>query len=69
MLKFAFALGITVEWLLGASVNSVTSFGYASLRTVCATLFAWMILEACRALLLGAMSLDDTSPTVRRAPR
>jgi hypothetical protein len=69
MLKFALALGITFEWLLGPSVDSVTALGYASLRTVCATLFAWMVLEACRALFLGALSLDDVAPALRRRPR
>jgi hypothetical protein len=66
MLKFALALGITFEWLFGASVFSVQSFAYAALRTLCATLLAWMVLESMRALFLGAMSLDDTPPRVRR---
>ena len=66
MLKFALALGITFEWLFGAGVFSVQSFAYAALRTVCATLLGWMILESLRALFLGAMSLDDTPPALRR---
>jgi hypothetical protein len=66
MLKFALALGISFEWLVGPSVNSLPSLGYAGLRSVCATLFAWMVLECGRVLFLGAMSLEDLPPQVRR---
>ncbi len=66
MIKFALALGITFEWLFGGSVSSAQSFGYAALRTVCATLLAWMVLESARLLYLAAMSLDDTPPQVQQ---
>jgi hypothetical protein len=66
MLKFALALGISFEWLFGAGVFSVQSLAYAALRTLCATLLAWMILESLRTLFLGAMSLDDTPARARR---
>lgn len=65
MLKFALALGIAFEWLVGPNVNTVQSFAYAALRTVCATLLAWMVLECARALFLGAMSLEDVPPAAR----
>ena len=66
MLKFALALGIAFEWMFGAGVFSVQSLAYAALRTLCATLLAWMILESMRTLFMGAMSLDDTP---RQRPR
>jgi hypothetical protein len=66
MLKFALALGIAFEWMFGAGVFSVQSLAYAALRTLCATLLAWMILESMRTLFMGAMSLDDTP---RQLPR
>jgi hypothetical protein len=66
MLKFALALGISYEWLFGPGVWSAQSLAYATMRTVCAMLLAWMILESVRALFLGAMSLDDTRPAPRK---
>jgi hypothetical protein len=66
MLKFALAAGIAFEWLFGAAVSGLASLPYAAVRTLCATLLAWMLLEALRALYLGAMSLDDTPPAARR---
>jgi len=59
MFKFAIALGITFEWLFGPSIVNLASLGYAGLRTLCAVLLAWMILETARTLFLAAMSLDD----------
>jgi hypothetical protein len=59
MLKFAFAAGIAYEWLFGASVFGLSSLESAALRTICATLLAWMVLEAVRVLFLAAMSLDN----------
>jgi hypothetical protein len=66
MLKFALAVGIAFEWIFGGGVFSVQSLAYASLRTVCATLLAWMALECVRVLYMAAMSLDDKVP-VRKA--
>jgi hypothetical protein len=66
MLKFALAVGIAFEWTFGAGVFSVQSLAYASLRTVCATLLAWMALECVRVLYMAAMSLD--SQVSRRKP-
>ena len=71
MLKFALAAGIVYEWLLGASVSSVATLEFAAIRTLCATLLAWMALEFARTLFLAAMSLDDRPATNRSdgAPR
>ena len=59
MLKFALALGIVAEWLLGPAVHSVHSLGAASLRALMFTLLAWMILETVRLLVRAVMTLDD----------
>jgi len=67
MLKFALALGIVFEWLTGPAVNSLPSFAYEALHALCATLFAWMVLECGRVLFLGAMSLEDRPAGARRA--
>jgi hypothetical protein len=66
MLKFALAAGIVYEWLFGATVFTLPSLEYAALRTVCATLLAWMILESGRVLLMAALSLDGRPPARRR---
>jgi hypothetical protein len=66
MLKFAFAAGIVYEWLFGATVFTLPSLENAVLHTVCATLLAWMVLEAGRVLFMAAMSLDDRPPSRRR---
>ena len=66
MLKIALALGIAYEWLFGASIFTMQSLGYAAVRTLCATLLAWMVLETIRVLLTAAMSLDPRSPGQRR---
>jgi hypothetical protein len=63
MFKFAIAAGIVFEWLFGAGVFSLQSLGYAALRTLCATLLAWMALEGVRVLFLAAMSLPDRPAT------
>ncbi len=59
MFKFALALGIVYEWLFGASILAARSLAFAALRTLCATLLAWMVLEVVRVLFLAAMSLDN----------
>lgn len=58
MFKFAFALGIVAEWLLGPAVHSLPAIGYACLRALMFTLLAWMVLEVCRLLVAAVMSLD-----------
>jgi hypothetical protein len=71
MFKFAIAAGIVFEWVFGASIFTLQSFGYAALRTICATLLAWMVLEGMRVLFLAAMSLDDGDAAAQQkgAPR
>jgi hypothetical protein len=59
MLKFAVALGITIEWLTGPAVGSAVGFAFAALRTAMATLAAWMVLEALRAVVRAIEALDD----------
>ena len=59
MLKFAFALGIAAEWMTGPVVASGPSFGMAAARTLMATLLAWMVLEALRAVVRAVQTLDD----------
>jgi len=66
MLKFALAVGIAFEWLFGPSILNLQSLGFAVLRTVCAILLAWMILETGRTLFLAAMSLDNRPAGGRR---
>lgn len=66
MLKFALAAGIVYEWLFGAAVSNVASLEFAAMRTLCATLLAWMVLESARTLFLAAMSLDDRPAADRR---
>lgn len=62
MLKFALALGIAFEWLFGPSITNLESLGFSAMRTLCAVLLAWMILEVGRTLFLAAMSLDGRPP-------
>ena len=57
--KFAIAAGISVEWLFGPTVESWLGFGFASLRALMATVAAWMIFEAVRALVGAVMALED----------
>jgi len=66
MLKIALAAAIAYEWLLGPSVVNVQSLEFAALRTLCATLLAWMVLESARTLFLAAMSLDNRPARGRR---
>lgn len=66
MLKFALAAGIVYEWLLGAAVSSIQSLEFAAIRTLCASLLAWMVLESVRVLFLAAMSLDSRPAAGRR---
>jgi uncharacterized membrane protein (DUF441 family) len=65
MFKFALALGISYEWLAGPGVTTLRSMEFAAVRTLCATLVAWMILETIRVLIAGAMSFPDRSPNRR----
>jgi hypothetical protein len=67
MLKFAFAAGIVYEWFFGPSISNVQSLEFAALRTLCATLLAWMALESVRTLFLAAMSLDSRPRAGRRS--
>ena len=59
MLKIAIAAGIVYEWVFGPSIGNVQGLEFAALRTLCATLLAWMVLELARTLYLAAMSLDN----------
>jgi hypothetical protein len=59
MFKFAFAIGIIIEWLTGPVVASPAAFGMASVRALMAALVAWMALEAMRALVRAVQTLDD----------
>lgn len=59
MLKFALALGIAAEWLLGPAVHTLPSIGGATLRALLFTLIAWMILETSRLLVRAVQTLDD----------
>lgn len=59
MFKFAFALGIAAEWLLGTAVHSLAALGYASLRAFMFTLLAWMILETAGMLVRAVQTLED----------
>ena len=65
MFKFAFALGIIVEWVTGPMVASPAAFGLAAARALMATLVAWMALEAMRAVVRAVQTLDDrpSNPT------
>lgn len=62
MFKFAFVLGIAIEWLLGPGVFSPTTLGSALLRAFMFMLLAWTILEACRLLVRAVQSLEDQVP-------
>jgi hypothetical protein len=59
MKKFALAAGIVAEWVLGPSVDSALGLGHAALRAFIATVLAWMVLEALRAVYRTVMSYDD----------
>jgi hypothetical protein len=59
MFKFAFALGIVVEWMTGPVVSSGPAFGMAATRALMATLLAWMVLEGLRAVVRAVQTLDD----------
>ena len=59
MFKFAFILGIAIEWLLGPTVNTVESLGFAALRSFMFMLLAWTLLEATRLLVRAVLSLED----------
>ena len=59
MFKFAFALGIVAEWMTGPVIASGPAFGMAASRALMATLVAWMVLEALRALVRAVDTLDD----------
>jgi len=59
MLKFALALGIAAEWLLGPAAHTLPAIGGAMLRALLFTLIAWMILETSRLLVRAVQTLDD----------
>lgn len=59
MFKFAFILGIAIEWLLGPSVHAVEALGFAALRSFMFMLLAWTLLEATRLLVRAVLSLED----------
>lgn len=59
MFKFAFILGIAVEWILGPGVFSAEALGASFLRAFMFMLLAWTILEACRLLVRAVLSLED----------
>jgi len=59
MLKFAVAAGIVYQWVFGPSVSGVQSLEFAAIRTICASLLAWMVLESVRVLFSAAMKLDN----------
>ncbi len=59
MFKFAFLIGIAIEWLLGPAVPDVIALAQASLRALTFMLLAWTILEACRLLVRAVMTLED----------
>lgn len=59
MLKFALALGIAAEWLLGPAVHTLPAIGGATLRALLFALIAWMILETGRLLVRAVETLDD----------
>jgi len=61
MFKFAFALGIVFA-LFGTAVNSPLGLAMAAIRVFCVILLSWMALEAARAVIKAALSLDDRSP-------
>lgn len=61
MFKFAFAIGIIVEWLTGPVVGSPAAFGMAAARAFMLTLAAWMVLETMRAIVRAVQTLDDGS--------
>jgi len=59
MFKFAVALGIVAEWVTGPVIASAPAFGMAAARALMATLLAWMVLEALRAVVRAVQTLDD----------
>lgn len=59
MLKFAFAAGIVLQWLLGPAVESIAGLGLAALRALTAGLLAWIVFEALHLLVRAVMLLDD----------
>ncbi|HUN93685.1 MAG TPA: hypothetical protein VMU33_16675 [Burkholderiaceae bacterium] len=59
MFKFAFAAGVVAEWLLGGNVETPQQFAHCALRALMATILAWIVLEALRAVYRTVMSYDD----------
>lgn len=59
--KFALAIGIAAEWLLGPAVHAWPGLGLALLRALMLAGAAWIVLEAVRLLVQWVMSLDDGS--------
>jgi len=62
MFKIALAVGISYEWLCGPGFLTIRSFAGVAVRTLCATLLAWMVLETFYVLYRAAMSLDPRAP-------
>jgi hypothetical protein len=58
LFKYAFALGIALEWLLGPVVASVPSLGYAAMRALMWMLAAWMVLELVRVLYRAVATME-----------
>jgi hypothetical protein len=59
MKRYAFTLGIAIEWLLGPALHSVEALGSAALRSFMFMLLAWTILEAARLLVRAVSALPD----------
>jgi hypothetical protein len=59
VLKFALAIGIAAEWLLGPAAHSWPGLGQALLRALMLASAAWIALEGARLLVQWLMSLDD----------
>jgi hypothetical protein len=68
MFKFGICAGISFEWAYGPTVNSLLSFGSASIRALLAALLAWMVLEALHTVWRSVMTLDSRPP-LRIDPR
>jgi hypothetical protein len=58
MLKFAFAIGISLEWLTGPAVQSAPALGHAALRAWMLALAAWIALEFVRMVVRAVQTLD-----------
>ena len=66
MFKFALAAGVVFEWILGPGVTNALDLFHTATQTFIATLLAWTLLEALRAVYRTVMSYDGRVPTQRR---